>query len=145
MEKLKLKLETFRKTLVSLEQVLQRQKGELSKLDCEIIRDSTIQRFKFSLDTCLKFLKEYIQEVKQVPIDVQSPRAVFRKAVDLNIIASEDLKTFFDIIEDRNRTSHTYWEELAEKISLKIPFYKEKMAELATLPLKDERELFTFS
>lgn len=85
-------------------------------------RDSCIQRFEFSVDTFWKYLAEYIKVKHGISI-VPSPKSVFREAKELGIVNDAELSELLDMVDDRNLTSHTYHEELAEKISYSIPDY----------------------
>lgn len=82
----------------------------------EIIRDSIIKRFEYTMDTFWKFLKEFL--LKQHGIEpAASPSKIFRQCLDTNILTSDEFTHALKIIEDRNLTSHTYNEALAEEIS----------------------------
>lgn len=90
----------------------------------EILRDSAIQRFEFSMDTFYNSLQSYLQEVEKIEItEMKSPRAVFRCATQANLFTKEDLAICIQMVEDRNRTSHTYNEDTAEDIFQRIPLY----------------------
>ena len=54
-------------------------------------------------------------------IMVASPRAALRAAYAQQWLADETI--WLDMIEDRNRTSHTYREELAKEIHSRLPAY----------------------
>lgn len=58
---------------------------------------------------------------------VDSPRAILRACIESHLITIEEFKIFMDIIDDRNLSSHTYNEDLAEEISQRIPLYHELM------------------
>ena len=114
----------------SVAQALKQLSSSLSKLehkkymvDYEELRDSIIQRFEFSIDTFWKFLKEYLEIKRQVIFDSISPRRVFRACLEAHLITDEEFLNLLDIIEDRNRTSHTYSEKIAEEILQRTPGY----------------------
>lgn len=46
--------------------------------------------------------------------DANSPRQAIRVAYEIGII--EDIDSWFEMLEDRNRTSHTYSEKIAELV-----------------------------
>lgn len=85
----------------------------------EIKRDAVIKRFEFTYEVLWKLLKR-IAEQKQM--ECFSPRLAFQAAFKMELIDDEQL--FVDIIEARNRTSHVYSEEGAEKI---YKFIKDKV------------------
>ena len=78
--------------------------------------DSTVQRFEFSIELFKKVLRSLLLE--QYDIDVVSPREIFQEAFQVNLIQDEQL--WARMIKDRNMTSHTYHEELADEIYARI-------------------------
>jgi nucleotidyltransferase substrate binding protein (TIGR01987 family) len=90
----------------------------------EELRDSVIKRFEYSIDTFWKYLRVYLEIVHKVVIGpVISPKAVFRAALNIQFITQEEFEDLLLVIDDRNLTSHTYNEELAEAISKRIENY----------------------
>jgi nucleotidyltransferase substrate binding protein (TIGR01987 family) len=89
------------------------------------LRDSLIQRFEYSIDICWKFMKLYMQDYQDINVEVSSPRAIVQLARESNLISRPELKLLMDAISDRNLTSHTYNEELAEEIAHRIPDHYE--------------------
>ncbi len=88
------------------------------------MRDAAIQRFEFSIDTFWKFLHTYMQEVEKLNIQgVASPRSTFRYALQSGKIVDDEYKLCINMIEDRNRTSHTYNEETAQEIFEQLAKY----------------------
>lgn len=93
---------------------------------CEVyeqLRDSIIQRFEYTLDTFWKFLREYIEVKYGANFSIVSPGEVLRTALSLGIINKAEFDLFFDMVKDRNLTSHTYNENLAELIKTHINNY----------------------
>ena len=86
------------------------------------LRDSSIQRFEYSLDTLWKYLKEYLQ-IKHGIQAAASPKTIFKQCLDLKEISETEHAILRDMVEDRNLTSHAYNVELAEKIAYAIPDY----------------------
>lgn len=98
------------KALLRLEEVLQVPKSA-------IVRDSAIQRFEFCVDLSWKTVKTYLEEEKGIVVN--SPKEVFKESYTQAII---EYDTFWlEIVDMRNLTSHTYKEELAEKIYQELP------------------------
>lgn len=122
MERLKLRYDQAEKALAKLHASLQKLENKTYS-DYEEFRDSLIQRFEFCSDLLWKVLMLYLKGVLKVQIEYASPRSVFRAAVDAGFISEKEMKKLLDIIEDRNLTSHTYNEDLAEEISEHIPGY----------------------
>ena len=78
----------------------------------EVIRDSAIQRFEFTLDLCWKMLKTYLEENKGIVC--RSPKDCFRQAYQLELIEYDDY--WIKLVDLRNLTSHTYKEDLAKEV-----------------------------
>lgn len=95
---------------------------ELSKIDRyhEIVRDSVIKRFEYSIDLFWKFLKEYL-EINLGMLPPAAPKGVFKAAVDAQIISPAEEVELRLLIENRNLTSHTYNIDLAEAVANFVP------------------------
>lgn len=100
--------------LGTLDDVLTRipDKGEES-----IYRDSAIQRFEFCFDLSWKLMKEMLREVHG--IECASPKRCLEEAFRQGIIVDE--APWLLMVEMRNLSSHTYNEEVAEKIFTELP------------------------
>jgi nucleotidyltransferase substrate binding protein (TIGR01987 family) len=92
----------------------------------EWTRDAAIQRFEFTFELCWKAARRF---AKHEGLDVSSPREAFKTAMKLGWIDDDPL--WLRMLEDRNRTSHTYKEQTAEEIYARLPQYAMAMAELA--------------
>ena len=106
-------------TLVrSFEQALSRLKGALARPRDEFMRDASIQRFEFTYEMFWKTLKAVSEEAG---LEVASPRDSVRTGFALGFVPEDP--RFFDMVRDRNLTSHTYREETAEAIYGRLPTY----------------------
>ncbi|HEY8270625.1 MAG TPA: nucleotidyltransferase substrate binding protein [Pseudobdellovibrionaceae bacterium] len=74
----------------------------------DIVRDASIQRFEFCIELCWKLLK------KKMGTSSVAPKAVLREAAAQGLIAN--IEIWFDFIEARNLTSHTYNESVAKTV-----------------------------
>jgi len=93
----------------------------------DIVRDSSIQRFEFSFDAFWKYLKEYLSDHRKVQVEFPSPNKTFRTCYEQKLITNDERKILIDSTKDRNLTSHTYNEILAEQVSERIVEYYEVM------------------
>ena len=110
MSKLESLMKQFEKAVMRLEEVITTPKTE-------IVRDSAIQRFEFTLDLSWKTVKAFLEERKGIVCT--SPKECFREAYRQGIIGyEEDWLRFVDM---RNETVHTYNEEIAERIYKELP------------------------
>lgn len=97
----------------------------VGKTHYKYMRNSEIQNFKFTIDTFLKLLKEYLFYAYKIQVEVPTPKKVFRECLNVKLITQEEFNILLEAIDARNSTSHIYQEELAEDIAHKIPqFYK---------------------
>jgi len=85
-------------------------------------RDSMIQRFEYSVDLFWKYLKKYLEESLALP-PIGGPKPIIRECYSTKILNENEAENALSMIDDRNLTSHVYIEEVAEKLSAKIPDY----------------------
>jgi len=122
MEKLKERLQSCEAALTTLDEALH--------LPFSIIvRDAAIQRFEYSFESTWKLLKGYLEV--QEGIICNSPKGCFREALQTGLLSREDSETCLIMTDDRNLTSHTYLEALAERIYAQLPAYLAVMQSLA--------------
>lgn len=108
--KLSDKSNDYLKALSKLEDVLKK-----DPLVDDAYLDATIQRFEFVYELSWKLMKAYLE---YNGVDVNSPRETFRESFKLQIIT--DATNWIKMMENRNRTSHTYDENTAWEIYNKI-------------------------
>jgi nucleotidyltransferase substrate binding protein (TIGR01987 family) len=101
-----------------LDAALIRFEGALTQPVNEFVRDSAIQRFEFTFELFWKSLKAYAEESG---VEAFSPKDSVRTAFQLGVIP--DHPDWFQMLEDRNLTSHTYNEARAEAIYSHLPTY----------------------
>ncbi len=140
MEKLEIKYKSAKKSLNSLKILLHalitNEKilfldfvtEDQKKQESQILQDSLIQRFEYSVDTTWKYLKEYLFVKKGV--EEVHPKSVFRECLKAKLINKEESEKLIKMVDDRNLTSHTYNEILAKDIGSRIPKYYELMNKL---------------
>jgi nucleotidyltransferase substrate binding protein (TIGR01987 family) len=120
MSKSEIKFEKFKKALLSLEAIyLKPIQDDRSNID------ATIQRFEFTFELAWKFLKDYFFERD---IELNYPKEVMQQAFNVNLINNEDV--WIKMLKDRNMTSHTYNEKLADEIYLRIKLYVPELRHL---------------
>ncbi len=101
-----------------------------------LMRDGIIQRFEYSFELCWKMLqRELRQEVGEELVDTAknySKKDLFRLAWERKLILHS--QTWFDYLEARNLTSHSYNEAKAELVFNAIkPFLNDATYLLAQL------------
>ena len=83
----------------------------------QVLRDGIIQRFEFTIDALWKALKEQLLVIHKLKIEeIASPRTIFRISKDSGIINLKEFNICMEMIEDRNKTSHTYDNLIAEEV-----------------------------
>lgn len=100
-------------------QAIARLEEVLNMESSDIIKDSAIQRFEFTLDLAWKTLKAYLEEKKGVLVN--SPKEAFREAFRQGLIEYED--NWLTMVDLRNQTIHTYNQDLADKIYSQLPVF----------------------
>ncbi len=74
-----------------------------------------IQSFEFVYELAWKTLKRLLETLGH---QTNTPRDVFKTAYGATLLSEE--KVWIDILEDRNKTSHTYSRKMAEELVAKI-------------------------
>lgn len=110
-----IKLNNFSKTIAGLESAFNR---NWLKDDC--LRDSVIRRFVFAVETCWKYYQAYFLTQGE---KINFSKDVFRKAREAGLLNEDEAVLALEMIDDRNMTSHTYEESLAQEISERVLVY----------------------
>lgn len=109
----------------SLEKAVARLEEALAAPETAMNRDATIQRFEFTFELAWKA----IQEVARAQgLSCQSPKECLRLAFQQEWITNE--ARWLAMLEDRNRTSHTYDETFAHALYSRLPDYLEPLQRL---------------
>src|SRR3990172_8269817 len=80
--------------------------------------DATIQRFEFSIELFWKLLQKILATKGE---ELVYPRDILRAAYKGKLVLNEQV--WLSMAKDRNLTSHTYNEELADEINRNIKNY----------------------
>lgn len=121
MEKLKRKIDETERALKTLDEILKEPYSV-------VVRDATIQRFEYTFEVFWKTLKEYLEEYEGVRCN--SPKSCFREAMSVGLLSEEQTLMCLEMTDDRNLTSHTYLEEIAQKIYGKVKYYYKLMSDI---------------
>jgi nucleotidyltransferase substrate binding protein (TIGR01987 family) len=115
--------------LNELKKALNRLKEALAAPKSDIVRDSVIQRFEFTVELSWKVLQRYLKSSGVG--ELLTPKNVFREAAKLGIV--KDPEAWIKFIDARNLSSHTYNESLAEEVyssALLLPPYAEELVQI---------------
>jgi len=99
----------FQKALLELDEAVE--KGEYSKLE----RQGLIQCFEFTFELAWQTLQDLL---KARGYNISGPKPVIKQAFQDGIIS--DGNDWIEMMESRNKTSHTYNERVALGISEKV-------------------------
>jgi nucleotidyltransferase substrate binding protein (TIGR01987 family) len=113
-ERLKERIEQADAALATLEELL-----DVDPTD--VIRDAAIQRFEYSFEAVWKTAQRYLLVMEGNA--EASPKSVIRSSVAAGLLKEVDGRMALTMVDDRNLTSHTYNESLAQRIFSVLPEY----------------------
>ncbi|WP_457747476.1 HI0074 family nucleotidyltransferase substrate-binding subunit [Sulfurimonas sp.] len=115
------KLKDFESALHRLEEAVEKTKENMGKEEYSFFRDSTIQRFEFTLEIAWKSIKQFLLE--HDGLECRSPKACMREFFSTGYLNEEQVSLLLQMIDDRNLATHTYHESLADDIFSHISGY----------------------
>ena len=115
---LDLKKEELSQALATLKEVLDKKDQD------DIIRDAVIKRFEYSFELAWKTAKLFLRQAHG--LDVFSPKDCWRELRKNESLADEETELLLEMTNDRNEVIHTYREEFAEELYVRIKkdYYK---------------------
>ena len=122
--------------LNDFEHAVLRLTSALEQPENEFIRDAAIQRFEFCFELAWKGVQIIAKlEAQECP----SPRTAFATAWRNGWISDEE--AWLDMLDARNRTSHTYRETLAEEVFADLPRFLPALTLLHSALIKRFQEI----
>jgi len=100
-----------------------------------IIRDAAIQRFEYTFEAIWKLIKEYL--IEREGIVCNSPKSCFREAFKMHLINEDESMQALYMTDDRNMTTHTYHEDVAEEIYKELAGYYSLMDRIYSNIVRD--------
>lgn len=94
----------------------------------KISRDAAIQRFEYTVEAVWKCLQLFLRE--REGLECYSPKACFREAGGAGLLNEDETMKALEMIDDRNLTSHTYQEHLADNIFKRLNAHAKIMGKL---------------
>ena len=115
---------------------------KLAVLD-EMVKEGLIQRFEYTHELAWKVMKDFAEY--QGTTNISGSRDAIREAFKMQLI--KDGETWMDMIDSRNKTSHTYNEGTALEIFNKIlneyyPVFLEFKSVMEEKRSENQKELF---
>lgn len=102
-------VQEYKKALVSFEIALSvLKRTNLTDIEERLFRDAGIQRFEFCVELAWKVSKKHMGTAST------APKTVVREMAQAGLIT--DPEVWFDFLEARDLSSHSYDEEVAKKI-----------------------------
>ena len=89
---------------------------ETSSVLDEILKEGLIQRFEYTHELAWNVMKDFAEY--QGNFDIKGSRDASREAFKMKLVLNGDV--WMDMIANRNKSSHTYDEETAKEIFLRI-------------------------
>ena len=108
------RLKDYKKALSRLKESYLKALTSVGTEDYEFFRDSTIQRFEFSVELMWKVIKVFLET--REGITCRSPKSCIREFFSVGFLSEEETLKLLQMVDDRNKTSYTYHEEVAEEI-----------------------------
>ena len=136
------KLQSYHKALNRVAEVVNvMDKRQLNDFEA----DGLIQRFEFTFELAWKLMKSYA-EFQGTDKEIMGSRDAIRWAFENKII--NDSGIWMEMVKRRNDTSHTYDEETAAEVVIRIKdsYYKAFMAlydRMKSLASKGQQDLFS--
>ena len=136
------KLQSYHKALNRVAEVVNvMDKRQLNDFEA----DGLIQRFEFTFELAWKLMKSYA-EFQGIDKEIMGSRDAIRWAFENKII--NDSGIWMEMVKRRNDTSHTYDEETAAEVVIRIKdsYYQAFMAlydRMENLASKDQQDLFS--
>ena len=88
----------------------------------DMLRDACIQRFEYCFELGWKMMKRVLG---YQGVEVNSPRQVFRQATKEGLVDGPE--PWFEFLEKRNLTVHTYNDDTAAEIWQVLPVFQKKL------------------
>ena len=107
------KLNVLRK---ELDEATRRLNEVLQQPKTDITRDSAIKRFELAFDLSWKVIKAYLETQG---VSCTSPLGCFKEAYRQKLIEFDEV--WVQLTETRNKTVHTYDEQLADEVYARLP------------------------
>lgn len=84
-------------------------------------RDAAIQRFEYTFEATWQAARAFLLE--REGLECGSPKSAVRASREVGLLNDAESVLGLELVDDRNRTVHTYNEALAQRIFARLPEY----------------------
>jgi len=119
MDRLTERLDVARRALSTLEEL------PLDGVPTKVERDAAIQRFEYTFEAVWKTAQLYLREVEG--LEIGSPKGAVRACLQVNVLNEDEVRRALEMVDDRNRTVHTYAEPVAVRVFSNLAAYAHLM------------------
>jgi nucleotidyltransferase substrate binding protein (TIGR01987 family) len=112
-------VEKLRQAVKYIQDKFEEEDGEINQAESvldEVLKEGLIQRFEYTHELAWNVMKDYAEY--QGNANIRGSRDATREAFKIKLLSNGEV--WMDMIKSRNETSHTYNEETADEIFLKI-------------------------
>lgn len=88
-----------------------------------LYRDAVIQRFEFTYGLCASLLARHLEQIAPVPPDKEMSFPTLIRTASENGLLQSGWDVWYEFRKARNLTSHTYNENVAQKVVERIPSF----------------------
>lgn len=127
-ERYRANLDEYKKASLGFFQALLVETGAMDEVTQDLVKNGQLQKFEYCIELSWKLGKVLLEW--QSGIVVTAPKQVFRELYINKFINEEQSLQFLDAIDDRNKMSHIYKEELFVSIVDNLPLYSNLFNEL---------------
>jgi nucleotidyltransferase substrate binding protein (TIGR01987 family) len=121
----KIKIELFTKAVNNFNESLMINLDNYSEIEKDLMKNGQIQKFEFSIELMWKTIKDYIND--EYGLDVASPKSVLKTFFEKGHLDYEWYEKAIKAIDDRNKLSHIYKEEMFQSIYSNLKEHQETL------------------
>jgi nucleotidyltransferase substrate binding protein (TIGR01987 family) len=111
---LKLKIKNLSKALNNWNKSLQLHLDSDDEIIVDTLKSGQIQKFEFSTELLWKTMKAFLFIIDG--LDVNSPKQVMKTWLEMNYCSYKEYESLIKIVDNRNKLSHLYKEEVFQQI-----------------------------
>ncbi|MGH2643876.1 MAG: HI0074 family nucleotidyltransferase substrate-binding subunit [Chitinophagaceae bacterium] len=130
-EKFRANLESLTKAVSTFKTSLEKDFSGLDPTGIDLIKNGRIQKFEYSIELAWKTSKLFLES--ELGIISNSPKDVYRVMFQNKLIDEKLLQNLLGAIDDRNKISHIYREEMYDIIYQELPKHLTALEKLLSI------------